>query len=109
MEFQKLMFLISYLVKKNYVYCFAESPRTPKVQSSGDDWRSAFDAAANGSLSHSNSTGRSSSANGRSRRYESANGDVGGYGANSGSRRTPNRLPPAPPPGSDSSSSMYRY
>uniref|UniRef100_A0A0A9EUW4 Uncharacterized protein n=1 Tax=Arundo donax TaxID=35708 RepID=A0A0A9EUW4_ARUDO len=41
-----------------------------------------------------NSESRSRSADGRSRRYE--NGDVSS-GANSGSRRTPNRLPPAPP------------
>ncbi|CAI0556015.1 unnamed protein product [Linum tenue] len=61
------------------------SPRTngPPV---GDDWRSAFDAAANGSVDY----GRSSS-NGRSR-HSSQNGDV-----NASGRRTPNRLPPAPP------------
>ncbi|ONK70239.1 uncharacterized protein A4U43_C05F31690 [Asparagus officinalis] len=83
----------------------AESPKTPsRVSSLGDDWRSAFDSAANGPSSHSNSIGRSSSANGHSRRYEAAqNGDMG---PNSSSRRTPNRLPPAPP---GSSSSMYRF
>ncbi|CAI0555922.1 unnamed protein product [Linum tenue] len=68
------------------------SPRTngPPV---GDDWRSAFDAAANGSVDYgrSSSTGRS--------RHSSQNGDV-----NASGRRTPNRLPPAPP-----GSSGYRY
>uniref|UniRef100_J3MCW7 dynamin GTPase n=1 Tax=Oryza brachyantha TaxID=4533 RepID=J3MCW7_ORYBR len=66
------------------------SPRTPNRP--GEDWRSAFDSAANGPSSSSEP--RSRSADGRSRRYE--NGDVNA-GANSGSRRTPNRLPPAPP------------
>ncbi|XP_008788765.1 LOW QUALITY PROTEIN: dynamin-2A-like [Phoenix dactylifera] len=73
------------------------SPRTPSRP--GDEWRSAFDAAANGSFSES----RSNSINGHSRHYSdpAQNGD-----ANSGSRRTPNRLPPPPPQGS---SSMYKY
>ncbi|AQL00830.1 Dynamin-2A [Zea mays] len=70
-----------------------ESPRTPSR--SGEDWRSAFDSSSNGPVATStNSESRSRSADGRSRRYE--NGDVSS-GANSGSRRTPNRLPPAPP------------
>ncbi|RVW44419.1 Dynamin-2B [Vitis vinifera] len=80
------------------------SPRTPGP-SSGDDWRSAFDAAANGPTdSYSNSS--RSGANGHSRRYSdpSQNGDANS-GPNSGSRRTPNRLPPAPP----QSGSSYRY
>ncbi|OVA11619.1 Dynamin central domain [Macleaya cordata] len=79
------------------------SPRT--TAPSGDDWRSAFDAAANGSADHS-SFGRSSS-NGHSRRYSdpAQNGDSNS-GSNSSSRRTPNRLPPAPP---QSGSSGYRY
>jgi dynamin GTPase len=64
----------------------AESPRTPGRP--GEDWRSAFDSAANGPAAATES--RSRSADGRSRRSE--NGD-----ANSSSRRTPNRLPPAPP------------
>ncbi|KAB8101955.1 hypothetical protein EE612_033083 [Oryza sativa] len=68
----------------------AESPRTPNRP--GEDWRSAFDSASNGPSSGSES--RSRSADGRRGRYE--NGDVTS-GANSGSRRTPNRLPPAPP------------
>ncbi|WVZ73742.1 hypothetical protein U9M48_022020 [Paspalum notatum var. saurae] len=68
------------------------SPRSPG--NSGEDWKSAFDSAANGSVDRSSShhETRSRSADSRGRRYE--NGD-----ANSGSRRTPNRLPPAPPSG----------
>jgi dynamin GTPase len=61
----------------------SESPRTPSRP--GEDWRSAFDATTNGPVGSSES--RSRSADGRSRRSE--NGDA--------SRRTPNRLPPAPP------------
>ncbi|KQK02008.1 dynamin-2A [Brachypodium distachyon] len=69
------------------------SPQSPSH--AGEDWRSAFDSAANGSADRSSShnESRSRSADSRSRRYE--NGDANG--ANSGSRRTPNRLPPAPP------------
>ncbi|RZC87825.1 hypothetical protein C5167_028276 [Papaver somniferum] len=76
------------------------SPRTTGA-ASGDDWKSAFDAAANGDHG---SFGRSNS-NGHSRRYSdpAQNGDSNS-GSNSASRRTPNRLPP-PPPGS----SGYRY
>uniref|UniRef100_A0ACD5YYP6 Uncharacterized protein n=1 Tax=Avena sativa TaxID=4498 RepID=A0ACD5YYP6_AVESA len=67
-----------------------QSPGQP-----GEDWRSAFNSAANGSVDRSSShnESRSRSADSRGRRYE--NGDANG--ANSGSRRTPNRLPPAPP------------
>ncbi|KAG8094241.1 hypothetical protein GUJ93_ZPchr0012g21536 [Zizania palustris] len=71
----------------------AESPRT--ANRPGEDWRSAFDSAANGPAgSVSSSESRSRSADGRSRRDE--NGDVSS-GASSASRQTPNRLPPAPP------------
>ncbi|XP_076950839.1 dynamin-2A-like [Bidens hawaiensis] len=75
----------------------AESPRN---SGPGDDWRSAFDGAANGPTSLGSRLG----SNGHSRRNSdpSENGDVGS-GSNSGSRRTPNRLPPAPP------GSGYRY
>ncbi|AQK74695.1 dynamin-2A [Zea mays] len=68
------------------------SPRSPGH--SGEDWKSAFDSATNGSVDRSSSQHetRSKSADSRGRRHE--NGD-----ANSGSRRTPNRLPPAPPNG----------
>ncbi|KAH9782254.1 Dynamin-2A [Citrus sinensis] len=71
------------------------SPRTSAA--SGDDWRSAFDAAANGPVSL-RSYSRSAS-NGHSWRYSdpAENGDVRS-GSNSGSRRTPNRVPPPPPP-----------
>ncbi|GER37864.1 dynamin family protein [Striga asiatica] len=80
----------------------AENSPTAVGPSSGDDWRSAFDAAANG---RSDSFGDSRS-NGHSRRNSdpSQNGDIS-YGSNSSSRRTPNRLPPAPP----SSNSGYRF
>lgn len=84
---------------------FAESsPRTP----SGDDWRTAFDAAANGPVDYNSRSDFSrSSSNGHSRHYgePAQNGDVN-TGPNSGSRRTPNRLPPAPP---QSGSSGHRY
>ncbi|KAL2456112.1 Dynamin-2A [Abeliophyllum distichum] len=80
----------------------AESSPTTAGPSSGDDWRSAFDAASNGP---SDSYGDSRS-NGHSRRYSdpAQNGDESS-GSNSSSRRTPNRLPPAPP----SSGSAYRF
>ncbi|KAL1334402.1 hypothetical protein HN51_063324 [Arachis hypogaea] len=70
------------------------SPRTSGA-SSGDDWRSAFDAAANGPSDLPSRYG----SGGHSRRYSdpSQNGDLSS-GSNSGSRRTPTRLPPAPPP-----------
>ncbi|KAG4378237.1 hypothetical protein GLYMA_17G001500v4 [Glycine max] len=72
----------------------AESSPRSSGPSSGDDWRSAFDSAANGP---SNLTSRYGSG-GHSRRYSdpSQNGDVSS-GSNSNSRRTPTRLPPAPP------------
>ncbi|XP_028762918.1 dynamin-2A [Neltuma alba] len=65
--------------------------------SSGGDWRSAFDAAANGSIDSSSRFG----SGGHSRRYSdpSQNGDTSSV-SNSSSRRTPTRLPPAPPSGS---------
>ncbi|GAA0144020.1 membrane traffic protein [Lithospermum erythrorhizon] len=75
------------------------SPRTPGA-SSGDDWRSAFDGAANG-------PGDSSRyGNGHSRGNDdpAQNGDVYSR-SNSASRRTPNRLPPAPP----QSGSGYKF
>ncbi|XP_076937532.1 dynamin-2B-like [Bidens hawaiensis] len=80
----------------------AESPRSG--ESSGGDWRSAFDSAANGPTSLDSRFG----SNGHGRRangpYE--NGDDGaGSRLNSTGRRTPNRLPPAPP----GSGSGYRY
>ncbi|KAI3874865.1 hypothetical protein MKW98_019438 [Papaver atlanticum] len=67
------------------------SPRTPSGK--GDEWRSAFDSAANGRPDVSRSR-----SNGHNRRNSDPlqNGDEN-TGSNSGSRRTPNRLPPAPP------------
>ncbi|GER34215.1 dynamin family protein [Striga asiatica] len=78
----------------------AESSPTATGSSSGSDWRSAFDAAANGPTD----SPRSGS---HGRRYSdpAQNGDVSSAVSNSGSRRTPNRLPPAPP----SSGSGYRF
>ncbi|KAL8144354.1 hypothetical protein V2J09_017386 [Rumex salicifolius] len=68
------------------------SPRTGG--SSGDDWRTAFDAAANGpSDSHGGGSSRFGSSHSRRNSDPAQNGDTG-----SGSRRTPNRLPPQPPP-----------
>lgn len=66
---------------------------SPRVggPSAGDDWKNAFDAAANGPDPYSDSRGHS-------RRYS----DDAGSGSNSSSRRTPTRLPPAPP-------GSYRY
>ncbi|KAJ8755658.1 hypothetical protein K2173_022253 [Erythroxylum novogranatense] len=79
------------------------SPRTSGT-STGDEWRTAFDAAANG---HTDTFGTSASSRSHSRRNSDPaqnDGDVSS-GSNSGSRRTPNRLPPAPP----QSGSSYRY
>ncbi|KAL7592098.1 dynamin-2A [Lactuca sativa] len=85
----------------------AESPRSSGASSGGGgDWRSAFDSAANGG-SPSGLDSRYGSSNGHSRRYSdpSQNGDDGpAPRSNSTGRRTPNRLPPAPP-----GASGYRY
>lgn len=83
----------------------AESSPKTSGPSGGDDWRSAFDAAANGPVDYNSDLSRSGS-NGHSRHYSDPvqNGDVGS-GSNS-SRRTPNRRPPAPPP---SGSSGYKF
>ncbi|GKV39964.1 hypothetical protein SLEP1_g47653 [Rubroshorea leprosula] len=80
----------------------AESSPRASGPSSGDDWRSAFDAAAANGPVDSSRYG----SNGHSRWNSDSpqNGDAIS-GANSGSRRTPNRLPPAPPQGGSS----YRY
>ncbi|CAK9146415.1 unnamed protein product [Ilex paraguariensis] len=79
----------------------AESSPRSTGPSSGDDWRSAFDAAANGPTDLSRY-----GSNGHSRRNSdpAQNGDVS-QSSNSSSRRTPNRLPPAPP----QSGSGYRF
>ncbi|XP_057993445.1 dynamin-2A isoform X2 [Hevea brasiliensis] len=81
---------------------------SPKTNGpSGDDWRYAFDAAANGSVDYVSSRSSRSSSNGHNRRYNDSaqNGDLN-TSSNSSGRRTPNRLPPAPP---QSGSSGYRY
>ncbi|KAG5024117.1 hypothetical protein JHK85_020459 [Glycine max] len=72
----------------------AESSPGSSGPSSVDDWRSAFDSAANGPSDLPSRYG----SGGHSRRYSdpSQNGDVSS-GSNSNSRRTPTRLPPAPP------------
>nr|XP_043626430.1 dynamin-2A-like [Erigeron canadensis] len=75
---------------------FAENPRSNEP-SSGDDWRSAFDSAANGPLEFDSTRFRS---NGHSRRYSDAfqNGDAGSSSeSNSSSRRMSNRMSPMPP------------
>ncbi|KAJ6394949.1 hypothetical protein OIU77_024042 [Salix suchowensis] len=73
------------------------SPRT-NGPSAGEDWRNAFDAAANGTT---DSFGGSSRSHNRRNSDPAQNGD-----ANSNrSRRTPTRMPPTPPP----SGSSYRY
>ncbi|RRT84358.1 hypothetical protein B296_00011467 [Ensete ventricosum] len=100
-------FIISIVVIKINVNVLAaifiaeSSPRTNVAP--GDDWRSAFDAASNGTVDGSYT--ESSRSTSRRHGYPTQNGDTSS-GANSGSRRTPNRLPPAPPQGS---SSVYRY
>ncbi|XP_062176476.1 dynamin-2A [Alnus glutinosa] len=81
------------------------SPRTPGP-SSGDDWRTAFDAAAANGPIDSNGDSSRFGANGHSRRNSdpSQNGDASS-GSKSSSRRTPNRLPPTPP----QSTSAFKY
>ncbi|KAF7842823.1 chloride channel protein CLC-c-like [Senna tora] len=73
----------------------AESSPRSSGPSPASDWRSAFDAAANGPIDSSSRFG----SGGHSRRNSdpSQNGDTNS-GSNSSSRRTPNRMPPAPPP-----------
>nr|GLL32635.1 dynamin-2A-like [Ipomoea trifida] len=79
----------------------AESPRTPGP-SPGDEWRTAFDAAANGPSSFSRS---GSSEHGRRHGEPMQNGDVSSR-SNSNGRRTPNRMAPTPPP---QQGSGYRF
>ncbi|XP_047082497.1 dynamin-2A-like [Lolium rigidum] len=71
------------------------APESTPQSPSGEEWRSAFSSAGNGSADRSSShnESRSRSADSRGRRYE--NGDANG--SSSGSQRKPNRLPPAPP------------
>ncbi|KAH7835100.1 hypothetical protein Vadar_022884 [Vaccinium darrowii] len=76
---------------------------SPRTGGPGEDWRSAFDAAASNGPTDYNDLSRSGS-NGHSRRSSdpTQNGDASS-GSRSSSRRTPNRLPPAPP------GSSYKY
>ena len=76
---------------------------SPRSSGAGDDWRSAFDAASNGPVSRSGSSRSGSNGHSRNNIDPAQNGDWNS-GPNSGSRRTPNRLPPAPP-----GSSGYKY
>ncbi|KAJ6696952.1 hypothetical protein OIU85_003326 [Salix viminalis] len=74
----------------------AESTPSPRTNgSSGDDWRSAFDAAANGAVDTGNSSRPASNGYSRYNSSSAQNGDMSS-GSNSSSRRTPNRFPPAP-------------
>ncbi|VFQ71502.1 unnamed protein product [Cuscuta campestris] len=80
----------------------AESPRTTG-QAAGDEWRVAFDSAAGASGPAYSRSGSSE----HSRRYGEPvqNGDTTSR-SNSNGRRTPNRMPPAPPP---QQGSGFRY
>ncbi|KAJ0561293.1 putative dynamin GTPase [Helianthus annuus] len=69
----------------------AESPRS----GGGGDWRSAFDSAANGPTNLDSRFG--SNGHGRRNSDPSENDDGPGSRSKSAGRRTPNRLPPAPP------------
>ncbi|KAK6945538.1 Pleckstrin homology domain [Dillenia turbinata] len=73
-----------------------EAESSPRTQGSTEEWRSAFDAAANGPTESPRSSRYGS--NGYSQRYSSPveNGESRSR-SNSSSRRTPTRMPPAPP------------
>lgn len=88
-------FVLSIVTYLSCVLISAES--SPRTSGPSDDWRSAFDAAANGPTDSSRY-----GSNGHSRRYPAENGDASS-GSKSSSRRTPNRMPPAPP------GSSYKY
>lgn len=91
-------YIIILFAKQLYIFfSYAESSAMTSGSSSSDDWRSAFDSAGN---ARSDSFG-----NGHSRRYSDPSQNEAGSGSNFSGRRTPNRLPPAPP----SSGSAYRY
>ncbi|KAJ4895561.1 Dynamin-2A [Raphanus sativus] len=79
------------------------SLRTSAGGSTGDDWRNAFNSAANGG---SGSLSRYGSG-GHSRRFSdpAQNGEAESPDSGSNRRTTPNRLPPAPP----QAGSSYRY
>ncbi|KAH0913398.1 hypothetical protein HID58_036719 [Brassica napus] len=79
------------------------SPRTSGGSSSGDDWRNAFNSAANGAPDSLSRYG----SGGHSRRYSdpAQNGEAESPGSGSNRRTTPNRLPPGPP----QAGSSYKY
>ncbi|KAK6915864.1 Dynamin GTPase effector [Dillenia turbinata] len=81
-----------------------EAERSPRTQGSAEEWRSAFDAAANGPTESPRSSRYGS--NGYSGRYSSPveNGESRSRSSSS-SRRTPNRMAPAP----SQSNSGYKY
>lgn len=85
-----------------YFVCIESSPRT-SGPSSGDDWRAAFNAAANGPIDSYRDSSKYG-ANGHSRRNSdpAQNGDLSS-GSNNSRRTTPTRLPPAPPQSGSSS------
>lgn len=86
------------------MFILAESSPRTSAPSSGEEWKSAFDAAANGPANYN----RSSSNGHHSRRYSDPdqNGDLNSR-SNSNSRRTPNRMPPPPPPSASSGSKYF--
>ncbi|XP_028090344.1 dynamin-2A-like [Camellia sinensis] len=70
---------------------------SPRTSGPGEDWRNAFDAAANGPTDSYSDSSRYGS-NGHSRKSDpSQNGDLSSGSKSSNRRSTPNRLPPAPP------------
>jgi len=72
---------------------------SPRTSGPGDDWRNAFDAAANGPTDSLSRYG----SNGQSRRYNEPDQNGDSSSRSSGRRNTPNRMPPAPP------GSSYKY
>ncbi|CAN0907403.1 DRP2B [Linum grandiflorum] len=78
----------------------SESSSRKSGPSVGDDWRTAFESAGNSGLS-----GGSRSSHSRRNSDPSQDWDASAGGSSNSSRRTPTRMPPAPP----SSGSTYRY
>ncbi|KAL7235644.1 hypothetical protein ACSBR1_019022 [Camellia fascicularis] len=71
---------------------------SPRTSGPGEDWRNAFDAAANGPTdSYSDSSRYGSNGHSRRKSDPSQNGDLSSGSKSSNRRSTPNRLPPAPP------------
>ncbi|RRT62895.1 hypothetical protein B296_00043110 [Ensete ventricosum] len=76
-------------------------------QAAAASWSDGSSVTANGSVDGAYINPSRSSSSSRRHSNPTQNGDVGS-GANSGSRRTPNRMPPPAPP-QGSSSSTYGY